>query len=198
MQLRNEKPDIGLNNSDIYQDVLCNCATFLHCCSFISTRWLKICFCPYRVDTCHVKIKTQISVLNMLKRLDKIRFRGPKRDEFLDPAESPNASDSECNDDVPVKHRSSIKETEEQRDPVSDGFSSVGNIKGESVRKCWIHFVFQNVVVVFVSVEKCRDVIRLWKIVNLYFEDSVTRVEIHSVQIIIYLISKFLPWPESL
>uniref|UniRef100_A0A8C2IXR1 GRAM domain containing 4b n=2 Tax=Cyprinus carpio TaxID=7962 RepID=A0A8C2IXR1_CYPCA len=79
---RNEKPDIGLNNSDIYQD---------------------------------------ISVLNMLKRLDKIRFRGPKRDEFLDPAESPNASDSECNDDVPVKHRSSIKETEEQRDPAGSG-----------------------------------------------------------------------------
>ncbi|KTG33310.1 hypothetical protein cypCar_00001418 [Cyprinus carpio] len=74
-----------------------------------------------RVDTCHVKIKTQISVLNMLKRLDKIRFRGPKRDEFLDLAESPTASDSECNDDVPVKHRSSIKETEEQRDPAGSG-----------------------------------------------------------------------------
>uniref|UniRef100_A0A8C1N9K2 GRAM domain-containing protein 4-like n=1 Tax=Cyprinus carpio TaxID=7962 RepID=A0A8C1N9K2_CYPCA len=73
------------------------------------------------VDTCHVKIKTQISVLNMLKRLDKIRFRGPKRDEFLDLAESPTASDSECNDDVPVKHRSSIKETEEQRDPAGSG-----------------------------------------------------------------------------
>ncbi|XP_073799194.1 GRAM domain-containing protein 4 isoform X15 [Danio rerio] len=53
----------------------------------------------------------------MLKRLDKIRFRGQKRDEFLDLAESPNASDSECNDDIPVKHRSSLKDTEEQRDP---------------------------------------------------------------------------------
>ncbi|XP_073799173.1 GRAM domain-containing protein 4 isoform X9 [Danio rerio] len=70
-----------------------------------------------RVATRHVKIKTQISVLNMLKRLDKIRFRGQKRDEFLDLAESPNASDSECNDDIPVKHRSSLKDTEEQRDP---------------------------------------------------------------------------------
>uniref|UniRef100_A0A8C1E472 GRAM domain containing 4b n=1 Tax=Cyprinus carpio carpio TaxID=630221 RepID=A0A8C1E472_CYPCA len=74
-------------------------------------------------------IKTQISVLNMLKRLDKIRFRGPKRDEFLDPAESPNASDSECNDDVPVKHRSSIKETEEQRDPAGSGTMSAAPIQ---------------------------------------------------------------------
>uniref|UniRef100_A0A8C1E3P4 GRAM domain containing 4b n=1 Tax=Cyprinus carpio carpio TaxID=630221 RepID=A0A8C1E3P4_CYPCA len=82
-----------------------------------------------RVATRHVKIKTQISVLNMLKRLDKIRFRGPKRDEFLDPAESPNASDSECNDDVPVKHRSSIKETEEQRDPAGSGTMSAAPIQ---------------------------------------------------------------------
>uniref|UniRef100_A0A9J7ZEJ8 GRAM domain containing 4b n=1 Tax=Cyprinus carpio carpio TaxID=630221 RepID=A0A9J7ZEJ8_CYPCA len=65
----------------------------------------------------------------MLKRLDKIRFRGPKRDEFLDPAESPNASDSECNDDVPVKHRSSIKETEEQRDPAGSGTMSAAPIQ---------------------------------------------------------------------
>ncbi|XP_067291891.1 GRAM domain-containing protein 4 isoform X2 [Pseudorasbora parva] len=74
-----------------------------------------------RVASRHVKIKTQISVLNMLKRLDKIRFRGPKRDEFLDLAESPNASDSECNDDIPVKHRSSIKDTEEQQNPAGSG-----------------------------------------------------------------------------
>ncbi|PNI48444.1 GRAMD4 isoform 7, partial [Pan troglodytes] len=32
----------------------------------------------------------------MLRRLDKIRFRGHKRDDFLDLAESPNASDTEC------------------------------------------------------------------------------------------------------
>ncbi|XP_016425218.1 GRAM domain-containing protein 4 isoform X2 [Sinocyclocheilus rhinocerous] len=82
-----------------------------------------------RVATRHVKIKTQVSVLNMLKRLDKIRFRGPKRDEFLDLAESPNASDSECNEDVPVKHRSSIKETEEQRDPAGSGTMSAAPIQ---------------------------------------------------------------------
>uniref|UniRef100_A0A8C1WZZ0 GRAM domain containing 4b n=1 Tax=Cyprinus carpio TaxID=7962 RepID=A0A8C1WZZ0_CYPCA len=83
------------------------------------------------VAVSHRKFKrpiiTQISVLNMLKRLDKIRFRGPKRDEFLDLAESPTASDSECNDDVPVKHRSSIKETEEQRDPAGSGTLTINN-----------------------------------------------------------------------
>lgn len=76
---------------------------------------------PLRIFIRHVKIKTTGSVLKMLKRLDKIRFRGQKRDEFLDLAESPNASDSECNDDIPMpmRHRSSIRETEEPRDPVS-------------------------------------------------------------------------------
>lgn len=39
----------------------------------------------------------------MLKRLDKIRFRGHKRDEFPDLAESPNASDTECGDEIPMK-----------------------------------------------------------------------------------------------
>lgn len=55
----------------------------------------------------------------MLKRLDKIRFRGHKRDEFLDLAESPNASDSECNDDAQMRPRPSARDAEEQRDPVS-------------------------------------------------------------------------------
>ncbi|XP_039617012.1 GRAM domain-containing protein 4 isoform X2 [Polypterus senegalus] len=64
----------------------------------------------------HVKVKQKTSVLNMLKRLDKIRFRGHKRDEFLDLAESPNASDNECNDEVPVKQRTSFKETDDLRD----------------------------------------------------------------------------------
>lgn len=55
----------------------------------------------------------------MLKRLDKIRFRGPKRDEFLDIAESPNASDSECNDELLIKPPASIKDGEDIRDSVS-------------------------------------------------------------------------------
>ncbi|MBN3271357.1 GRAM4 protein, partial [Polyodon spathula] len=57
----------------------------------------------------------------MLKRLDKIRFRGHKRDEFLDLAESPNTSDNECSDDIPVKPRPSLKDAEDYRDPAGPG-----------------------------------------------------------------------------
>nr|XP_023685995.1 GRAM domain-containing protein 4 isoform X1 [Paramormyrops kingsleyae] len=67
----------------------------------------------------HVKIKSKNSVLIMLKRLDKIRFRGQKRDEFLDLAESPNTSDNECSDDVPVKRRPSLRDPEDLRDCAS-------------------------------------------------------------------------------
>ncbi|KAJ8249857.1 hypothetical protein COCON_G00230730 [Conger conger] len=54
----------------------------------------------------------------MLKRLDKIRFRGQKRDEFLDLSESPNASDTECSDEAPVKPRPSLRD-DDLRDPAS-------------------------------------------------------------------------------
>lgn len=87
---------------------------------------LTCCLLSCRVLVRHVKIKTRGSVVKMLKRLDKIRFRGQKRDEFLDLAESPNASDSECNDDIPIpmtRPRPSIKEIEEPRDPVSSVLS---------------------------------------------------------------------------
>ncbi|NXO40086.1 GRAM4 protein, partial [Locustella ochotensis] len=58
----------------------------------------------------------------MLKKLDKIRFRGHKRDEFLDLAESPNASDTECGDEIPVKiPRTSARDNEELRDPAGSG-----------------------------------------------------------------------------
>uniref|UniRef100_A0A3B5L9Q2 GRAM domain-containing protein n=1 Tax=Xiphophorus couchianus TaxID=32473 RepID=A0A3B5L9Q2_9TELE len=53
----------------------------------------------------------------MLRRLDKIRFRGQKREEFLDPTESPNTSDTECSDDVAMKIRCLPKEQEELREP---------------------------------------------------------------------------------
>ncbi|XP_075284960.1 GRAM domain-containing protein 4-like isoform X2 [Opisthocomus hoazin] len=57
----------------------------------------------------------------MLK-LDKIRFRGHKRDEFLDLAESPNASDTECGDEIPVKiPRTSTRDNEELRDLAGPG-----------------------------------------------------------------------------
>ncbi|XP_029378882.1 GRAM domain-containing protein 4-like [Echeneis naucrates] len=52
----------------------------------------------------------------MLKRLDRIRFRGQRRDEFLDLAESPNTSDTECADEALAKPRLSIREPEELRE----------------------------------------------------------------------------------
>ncbi|KAK2842731.1 hypothetical protein Q5P01_012931 [Channa striata] len=52
----------------------------------------------------------------MRKRLDKIRFRGQRRDEFLDQVESPNTSDTECSEEVAVKPRVPVKEPEEPRD----------------------------------------------------------------------------------
>ncbi|XP_041059114.1 GRAM domain-containing protein 4 isoform X1 [Carcharodon carcharias] len=72
----------------------------------------------------HVKVKEKSSVLNMLKRLDKIRFRGQKRDEILDLVESPNASDNECGDEIPGKSaRCSIRDSEELKDPAGPGAS---------------------------------------------------------------------------
>lgn len=56
----------------------------------------------------------------MLKRLDKIRFRGPRtREDFPDLAESPPASDNECSDDVQLKPRTAPRDADELlRDPV--------------------------------------------------------------------------------
>ncbi|XP_010785643.1 GRAM domain-containing protein 4-like [Notothenia coriiceps] len=71
----------------------------------------------------HVKVKPRCAVLTMLKRLDKIRFRGPRtREDFPDLAESPPASDNECSDEVQLKPRPSLRETEEiLRDPAGSG-----------------------------------------------------------------------------
>lgn len=52
----------------------------------------------------------------MRKHLDRIRFRGQRRDEFLDLAESPNTSDTECTEEVPVKTRASSRESDELRE----------------------------------------------------------------------------------
>nr|XP_033470815.1 GRAM domain-containing protein 4 isoform X3 [Epinephelus lanceolatus] len=59
----------------------------------------------------------------MLKRLDKIRFRGPRtREDFPDLAESPPASDNECSDDMQLKPRTALRDTEEiLRDPAGSG-----------------------------------------------------------------------------
>lgn len=73
-----------------------------------------------REPTRHVQVRQRRSVLNMLRRLDRIRFRGHKREDFLDLAESPNASDTECGDELPLKTpRPSPRDSEELRDPVS-------------------------------------------------------------------------------
>lgn len=81
--------------------------------------------CPCRVAVRHVKVKPRCAVLTMLKRLDKIRFRGPRtRDDFPDLAESPPASDNECSDDMQLKPRTALRDTEDLlRDPVSNFFS---------------------------------------------------------------------------
>ncbi|XP_023379455.1 GRAM domain-containing protein 4 [Pteropus vampyrus] len=58
----------------------------------------------------------------MLRRLDRIRFRGHRRDDFLDLAESPNASDTECGDEGPLRTpRTSPRDSEELRDPAGPG-----------------------------------------------------------------------------
>ncbi|XP_054480736.1 GRAM domain-containing protein 4 isoform X1 [Anoplopoma fimbria] len=71
----------------------------------------------------HVKVKPRCAVLTMLKRLDKIRFRGPRsREDFPDLAESPPASDNECSDDMQLKPRAAPRDAEENlRDPAGSG-----------------------------------------------------------------------------
>ncbi|XP_044042319.1 GRAM domain-containing protein 4 isoform X1 [Siniperca chuatsi] len=71
----------------------------------------------------HVKVKPRCAVLTMLKRLDKIRFRGPRtRDDFPDLAESPPASDNECSEDMQLKPRAALRDTEDLlRDPAGSG-----------------------------------------------------------------------------
>ncbi|XP_071005118.1 GRAM domain-containing protein 4-like isoform X9 [Oncorhynchus clarkii lewisi] len=83
---------------------------------------MKLCYrFRYGDAICRVKIKTKTTVLNMLKRLDKIRFRGQRPDVFLDLGESPNTSDTECSEEILMKPKPllKIKDTEELQDPVS-------------------------------------------------------------------------------
>ncbi|XP_053741469.1 GRAM domain-containing protein 4-like isoform X1 [Synchiropus splendidus] len=58
----------------------------------------------------------------MRKRLDRIRFRG-RRDD--DTADSPNASDTECTEELVVRPRDSIREIEEVRDGDSEQQSEI-------------------------------------------------------------------------
>ncbi|XP_029951495.1 GRAM domain-containing protein 4-like [Salarias fasciatus] len=52
----------------------------------------------------------------MLRRLDRIRFRGSRRDDFLDLSESPNTSDTECGEEAVSRARLSARESEEARE----------------------------------------------------------------------------------
>lgn len=55
----------------------------------------------------------------MLRRLDRIRFRGSRREEFVDLNDSP--SDNEGAEEGPIKAQCSLTETEELRDADLDG-----------------------------------------------------------------------------
>ncbi|XP_034054592.1 GRAM domain-containing protein 4-like [Gymnodraco acuticeps] len=52
----------------------------------------------------------------MRKHLERIRFRGQRRDEFPDLADSPNTSDTESNEEVVSRPRVSARDSEEQSD----------------------------------------------------------------------------------
>ncbi|XP_042578281.1 GRAM domain-containing protein 4-like isoform X2 [Cyprinus carpio] len=97
---------------------------------------MKLCYdLRARAAIHNVKVKPKAAVLNMLKRLDKIRFRGPKRDDFLDLPESPTGSDTECSDDMLLRPRPSIRDNDEQRDPAGLGTLSVmHDLRSESER----------------------------------------------------------------
>lgn len=97
---------------------------------------MKLCYdLRARAAIHNVKVKPKAAVLNMLKRLDKIRFRGPKRDDFLDLPDSPTGSDTECSDDMLLRPRPSIRDNDEQRDPAGLGTLSVmQDLRSESER----------------------------------------------------------------
>ncbi|XP_009298731.1 GRAM domain-containing protein 4 isoform X1 [Danio rerio] len=97
---------------------------------------MKLCYDLRAGAAIHnVKVKPKAAVLNMLKRLDKIRFRGPKRDDFLDLPDSPTGSDTECSDDILLRPRPSLRDNDEQRDPAGLGTLSVmQDLRSESER----------------------------------------------------------------
>lgn len=67
----------------------------------------------------HVQVETGSTAPTMRRHLDKIRFRGQRRDE-LDLAESPYTSDTECTEEVVIKPRVSVREAEEPREAEGD------------------------------------------------------------------------------
>lgn len=84
--------------------------------------FMKLCYdLRAGVAVRHVKVKPGCAVLTMLKRLDKIRFRGPRtREDYPDLVESPPASDNECSDDMQLKPRARDME-DLLKDPAGSG-----------------------------------------------------------------------------
>lgn len=64
----------------------------------------------------HVQVEIDSEAATMRKHLDRIRFRGQRRDEFQDLAESPNTSDTEGTEEILIKPRVSIRDSEELRE----------------------------------------------------------------------------------
>lgn len=71
----------------------------------------------------------------MRKRLDKIRFRGHRQDDFLDQPDSHNTSDTECPEEVSVKPQIPVREPEELREVEGEQLCDAQVLK--STRKCW-------------------------------------------------------------
>ncbi|XP_068459634.1 GRAM domain-containing protein 4-like [Clinocottus analis] len=61
----------------------------------------------------------------MRKHLDRIRFRGQRRDEFLDLADSPNTSDTESTEEVGIRPLLAARELEELREADGEQHSDV-------------------------------------------------------------------------
>lgn len=71
--------------------------------------------CLQRRHGQRVQVDSSPIVLTMRKRLDRIRFRGQKRDDFVDLAESPYASDTECTEEMVIKSQPSLRFLEDLR-----------------------------------------------------------------------------------
>ncbi|KAI3370582.1 hypothetical protein L3Q82_007153 [Scortum barcoo] len=103
---------------------MCPLSLFPHCLSlfprcsemppFVGGFALTHSLCSVAVR--HVQIESASTAPTMRKHLDRIRFRGQRRDEFLDLAESPTTSDTEGTEEVVIKHRASARESEELRE----------------------------------------------------------------------------------
>ncbi|TRY59250.1 hypothetical protein DNTS_026387 [Danionella cerebrum] len=93
---------------------------------------MKLCYDLRAGAAIHnVKVKPKTAVLTMLRRLDKIRFRGPKRDDFMDLPDSPTGSDTEGNEDILLRPRTSLRDGDEQREAV---LSAMQDLRCESER----------------------------------------------------------------